>query len=96
MSGSGDMETGKGGADLGYDMTGKLLTILRAFPAREPTKKRFVTEMINWSSKVGEYPLGDPELHHVAGSIFTEGSIFAYFTMKRLIQLIFLNRMRTL
>ncbi|KAL9002843.1 MAG: hypothetical protein Q9188_004244, partial [Gyalolechia gomerana] len=38
----------------------------------EPTKKRFVTEMINWSSRVGEYPLGDPELHHVAGSIFAE------------------------
>ncbi|KAL8985161.1 MAG: hypothetical protein Q9205_001038, partial [Flavoplaca limonia] len=50
----------------------KLLTILRAFPRREPTKKRFVTEMINWSSSVGEHPLGDPELHHVAGSIFAE------------------------
>lgn len=29
--------------------------------------------MISWSSRVGEYPLGDPELHHVAGSIFAEG-----------------------
>ncbi|KAL8905425.1 MAG: hypothetical protein Q9171_006660, partial [Xanthocarpia ochracea] len=50
----------------------KLLTILRAFPRGEPTKKRFVTEMIHWSSRVGEYPLGDPELHHAAGSIFAE------------------------
>ncbi|KAL8841550.1 MAG: hypothetical protein Q9176_003171 [Flavoplaca citrina] len=58
-----------GSAVLGRD---KLLTILRAFPRREPTKKRFVTEMINWSSSVGEHPLGDPELHHVAGSIFAE------------------------
>lgn len=53
--------------------TGKLLTILRAFPRSEPTKKRFVTEMISWSSKVGDHPFGDPELHHVAGSIFAEG-----------------------
>ncbi|KAL8734486.1 MAG: hypothetical protein Q9166_001385 [cf. Caloplaca sp. 2 TL-2023] len=51
---------------------GKLLTILRAFPKGEPTKKRFVAEMINWSSKVGDYPYGDPELHHVAGTIFAE------------------------
>lgn len=62
-------------ADKGMCLTtGKLLTILRAFPAREPTKKRFVTEMINWSGRVGDYPLGDPELHHVAGTIFAEGT----------------------
>ncbi|KAL8720730.1 MAG: hypothetical protein Q9225_002464 [Loekoesia sp. 1 TL-2023] len=63
---------GKAGKEVGVGEKSKLLTILRAFPPREPTKKRFVTEMINWSSKVGEYPLGDPELHHVAGSIFAE------------------------
>lgn len=34
--------------------------------------------MINWSSKIGPYPLGDPELHHVAGSIFAEGISFPY------------------
>ncbi|KAL8710503.1 MAG: hypothetical protein Q9220_004935 [cf. Caloplaca sp. 1 TL-2023] len=62
----------KGGKEVGPKEKSKLLTILRAFPAREPTKRRFVTEMINWSSKFGEYPLGDPELHHVAGSIFAE------------------------
>ncbi|KAL8734264.1 MAG: hypothetical protein Q9181_003254 [Wetmoreana brouardii] len=63
---------GRSGRGVGSEEKSKLLTILRAFPAREPTKKGFVTEMINWSSKVGEYPLGDPELHHVAGSIFAE------------------------
>ncbi|KAL8791455.1 MAG: hypothetical protein Q9213_000071 [Squamulea squamosa] len=63
---------GKAGKEVGVGEKSKLLTILRAFPRGEPTKKRFVTEMINWSSKVGEYPLGDPELHHVAGSIFAE------------------------
>ncbi|KAL8947453.1 MAG: hypothetical protein Q9222_006268 [Ikaeria aurantiellina] len=66
---------GKSGKQVGAQEKSKLLTILRAFPAREPTKKRFVTEMINWSSNAGEYPLGDPELHHVAGSIFAEGKI---------------------
>ncbi|KAL8988992.1 MAG: hypothetical protein Q9177_002022 [Variospora cf. flavescens] len=63
---------GKSGKDVSGGQKSKLLTIVRAFPAREPTKKRFVTEMISWSSRVGEYPLGDPELHHVAGSSFAE------------------------
>lgn len=26
----------------------------------------------SWSSKFGEYPAGDPDLHHVAGSIYAE------------------------
>lgn len=26
----------------------------------------------SWSSKFGEYPAGDPELHHVAGSLYAE------------------------
>ena len=56
---------------------GKLLTLLRAFPPNEPTKKRFVTEMIAWSGKAGEYPNGDPELHHVAGTLFAEGPVVA-------------------
>ncbi|KAG8532042.1 uncharacterized protein KY384_003679 [Bacidia gigantensis] len=50
----------------------KLLSLLRAFPPNEPTKKQFVTEMIQWSAKVGEYPAGDPELHHVAGLLYAE------------------------
>ncbi|KAL9601854.1 MAG: hypothetical protein Q9219_002206 [cf. Caloplaca sp. 3 TL-2023] len=75
------LKAGQGGS--GGDLAIFLLDVLgkagkevgageKTFPAREPTKKRFVTEMINWSSKVGEYPLGDPELHHVAGTIFAE------------------------
>ena len=47
--------------------------LLRAFPTGEPTRKRFVSEMIAWSGKAGEYPNGDPELHHVAGTICAEG-----------------------
>ena len=52
--------------------TGKLLALLRAFPPNEPTKKSFVSDMIAWSGKP-EYPNGDPELHHVAGTLFAEG-----------------------
>lgn len=51
---------------------GKLLSLLRAFPKDEPTRKKFINEMIGWSAKVGEYPAGDPELHHVAGSLYAE------------------------
>jgi hypothetical protein len=54
---------------------GKLLGLLRAFPKEEPTKKKFVGEMIGWSSKFGEYPAGDPEIHHVAGSLHAEGMV---------------------
>ena len=53
--------------------TGKLLALLRAFPPNEPTKKSFVSEMVAWSGKAGDYPNGDPELHHVAGTLFAEG-----------------------
>lgn len=53
---------------------GKLITLLRAFPPNEPTKKKFVAEMVAWSAKYGEYPAGDPEIHHVAGSAFAEGT----------------------
>ncbi|KAI0471085.1 hypothetical protein GGR56DRAFT_129631 [Xylariaceae sp. FL0804] len=51
---------------------GRLLTCLRLFDSAEPTRKRFIGEMIAWSSKFGEYPAGDPELHHVAGSLYAE------------------------
>lgn len=52
---------------------GKLLSILRAFPPEEPTRKKFVDEMLAWTSKFGEYPNGEPELHHVAGTLYAEG-----------------------
>lgn len=28
-----------------------------------------------WSSKYGEYPAGDPDLHHVAGTVLAEGML---------------------
>ncbi|OTB05848.1 hypothetical protein M426DRAFT_72674 [Hypoxylon sp. CI-4A] len=51
---------------------GRLLTCLRLFDSEEPTRKKYIGEMITWSSKYGEYPAGDPELHHVAGSLYAE------------------------
>lgn len=50
----------------------KLLACLRLFESEEPTRKKYIGEMIGWSSKFGEYPAGDPELHHVAGSLYAE------------------------
>ncbi|KAF2715266.1 DUF410-domain-containing protein [Pleomassaria siparia CBS 279.74] len=52
---------------------GKLLSLLRAFPKDEPTRKKFIAEMVGWSSKYGEYPAGDSEIHHVAGALYAEG-----------------------
>ncbi|KAF4120436.1 Protein of unknown function (DUF410) [Geosmithia morbida] len=61
-------------AELKPDATskGRLLTCLRLFDAGEPTRKTFITELIGWSAKFGEYPAGDPELHHVVGSLYAE------------------------
>jgi hypothetical protein len=60
---------------------GKLLGLLRAFPKDEPTKKKFVGEMIGWSAKFGEYPAGDPEIHHVAGSLYAESMLMSLHTI---------------
>ncbi|KFZ03632.1 hypothetical protein V502_10790 [Pseudogymnoascus sp. VKM F-4520 (FW-2644)] len=49
---------------------GKLLTLLRLFDPEEPTRKKFITEMIGWSAKFGSYAAGEPELHHVTGSLY--------------------------
>ncbi|KAH0538742.1 hypothetical protein FGG08_004694 [Glutinoglossum americanum] len=51
---------------------GKLIQLLRLFLPEEPSRKRFIGEFIAWSSKFGEFPAGDPELHHVAGTLYAE------------------------
>ncbi|KAH0371835.1 DUF410-domain-containing protein, partial [Aureobasidium melanogenum] len=63
-----------GKAELKPDTTSKarLLSLLREFPEGEPTRKRFAGEVIGWTSKFGEYPAGDPELHHVIGTLYAE------------------------
>ncbi|KAK5742677.1 hypothetical protein LTR17_003209 [Elasticomyces elasticus] len=61
-------------AELPSDVANKarLLSLLRAFPPNEPAKKKFVGGITEWSSKYGEFPAGDPELHHVIGTLFAE------------------------
>lgn len=67
---------GKGNKKLDTSIKAKLLSLLRAFPPSEPTKKKYVTEMMAWSAQAGDFPNGDPELHHVAGTLFAEGMSF--------------------
>jgi hypothetical protein len=65
----------KGEIKVDAESKGRLLGLLRAFPKEEPTKKKFVGEMVAWSSRFGEYPAGDPEIHHVAGGLYAEGNL---------------------
>ena len=61
-------------AELKPDTANKaqLLGLLRAFPPNEPAKKKFVGGIVEWSSKNSEFPAGDPELHHVIGTLAAE------------------------
>jgi golgi to ER traffic protein 4 len=52
----------------------KLLDILKAFLKDEPIRKRYIQEMIAWSSKFGDLERGDPDLHHAAGQIYAGGT----------------------
>lgn len=51
----------------------KLLEILHAFPREEPTRKRFITEMVGWSSKFGDLERGDAEIHDQVGRVLADG-----------------------
>ncbi|KAL3479434.1 hypothetical protein BJX99DRAFT_255437 [Aspergillus californicus] len=50
----------------------RLIEILREFPSEEPTRKRFIQEMIGWSGRFGIMERGDPDLHHAVGSVYAE------------------------
>ncbi|KAI6250884.1 Golgi to ER traffic protein 4 [Erysiphe necator] len=54
------------------DNKAKLVTLLHLFDSDEPTRKKFVGAMIGWSVKFGPFPAGDPELHHIVGSIYAD------------------------
>ncbi|CAI6333855.1 unnamed protein product [Periconia digitata] len=62
----------KGEVKCDTESKGKLLGLLRAFPKGEPTRKKFVGELVGWSARTSEYPAGDPEIHHVAGSLYAD------------------------
>lgn len=53
----------------------RLFSILRLFAPGEPTRKKVIGGCVEWSAKFGEYPAGDPEVHHVVGSIYAEGML---------------------
>lgn len=59
--------------NLSLSTTERLIELLREFPSEEPTRKRFIQEMIGWSGRYGPLERGDPELHHAAGSVYAEG-----------------------
>ncbi|KAL1959980.1 hypothetical protein VTO42DRAFT_648 [Malbranchea cinnamomea] len=50
----------------------RLIELLREFPSDEPTRKRFINEMIGWSIRFGETERGDAELHHAVGVVLAE------------------------
>ncbi|KAJ5921535.1 hypothetical protein N7466_009861 [Penicillium verhagenii] len=50
----------------------RLIELLREFPSEEPTRKRFIQEIIGWSARFGPLERGDPDLHHAAGSVYAE------------------------
>ncbi|CRG88759.1 Golgi to ER traffic protein 4 [Talaromyces islandicus] len=50
----------------------RLIELLREFPPDEPSRKRYISEIIGWSSKFGPLERGDPELHHAVGSVYAE------------------------
>ena len=54
-------------------MIERLIELLREFPSEEPTRKRYIQEIIGWSSRYGPLERGDPDLHHAAGSVYAEG-----------------------
>lgn len=68
----------KGEVKVDGESKGRLLALLRAFPKDEPTKKKFVGEMVAWSSRFGDFPAGDPEIHHVAGGLYAEGELYSF------------------
>ncbi|KTW27346.1 hypothetical protein T552_04155 [Pneumocystis carinii B80] len=55
----------------------RLLDILYLYGSSEPTRKRFINEILAWSSKWGETSVGDADLHHNIGVLLAqEGNLF--------------------
>ncbi|KAA8911097.1 hypothetical protein FN846DRAFT_792471 [Sphaerosporella brunnea] len=50
----------------------RLVELITMMPAEEPSRKRFINEAIAWTAKFGEFPAGDPELHHFAGNLYAQ------------------------
>lgn len=60
-----------------HESKSRLLELISALPADEPSRKRFINESVAWTAKFGEFPAGDPELHHFLGVLFAgEGEVY--------------------
>ena len=79
-----DEEEGNEGKGVGREDRGMLLAILRAFPTEEPTRKKYVQQMIAWSAKAGDVEVGDPEMHHAVGVLYAEGKGIPAYMVYRL------------
>lgn len=51
----------------------RLIELLREFPPEEPTRRRYMNELISWSARFGKLERGDPEIHHEIGVLFAQG-----------------------
>ncbi|KAJ5715068.1 uncharacterized protein N7483_012249 [Penicillium malachiteum] len=58
----------------GWSRKKRLIELLREFPSEEPTRKRYIQEIIGWSARNGPLERGDPDLHHAAGSVYAENN----------------------
>ncbi|KAJ6024526.1 hypothetical protein N7540_005323 [Penicillium herquei] len=58
----------------GWSRKKRLIELLREFPSEEPTRKRYIQEIIGWSTRNGPLERGDPDLHHAAGSVYAENN----------------------
>jgi len=73
-----------GGVKPTSESKGRIYQLLNLLPTEEPTRKRFLNEAVVWSAKNGEYPNGDPDLHHFIGNLLA-GEDEAYAAEKHLL-----------
>jgi len=50
----------------------RLIELITIMPPEEPSRKRFINEIVAWTMKFGEFPAGDPEIHHFVGNIYAQ------------------------
>lgn len=53
-----------------------MIQLLKEFPVEEPTRKRYINEIVQWSAEFGDFETGDPDIHHAVGSILATGGFF--------------------
>ncbi|RCH87269.1 hypothetical protein CU098_000036 [Rhizopus stolonifer] len=56
--------------DSTHYLSGRVVDILALFPVDEAGRKAFISSAFRWTKADGEFPEGDPELHHYIGTMF--------------------------